>query len=271
MTNSERRISLIPQLLAPPGEALQDWEIGVLLARHLGFSGAFSFNDPEMVFEEYKKLTIGTPIDISGVSYERLRIAPLQWPCSTPEHPGTVRLYANYRFNHADQRAHFHATEYRDPAEPRDEFFPLILTSGRVRNQWHTMTRTGKVAALMKAAPEPYLELHGEDAARAGVADGAFVEVRSRRGMFIAQARVTAEIPRGVCFAPFHWGRQAGEFKAANNVTQRALDPISKQPEIKYCAVNIVPVRGFSEAASTIDDPESTQDGMEREQINESV
>jgi predicted molibdopterin-dependent oxidoreductase YjgC len=247
MTNSERRISLLPRLLPPPGEALPDWEIAALLARHLGFSSAFGFCDAESVFEEYKQLTAGMPVDISGVSYNRLRIGPLQWPCPVADHPGTPRLYTDYRFNTADGRAHFHTAEYRDPAEIPDRYFPLILITGRVRNQWHTMTRTGRVPALMKAAPEPYLEINTQDAAEAGVTDGSFIEVRSRRGVFIAQARVTAEIRSGVCFAPFHWGRGAGEFKAANNLTQRILDPISKQPEIKFCAVNIVPVRNFPE------------------------
>jgi ferredoxin-nitrate reductase len=245
MTNSERRISIVPRLLRPPGEAIADWEIAALLARHLGFSSAFGFSDAESVFEEYKKLTAGTPVDISGVSYERLRTGPVQWPCPEADHPGTARLYTGYHFNTTDGRAWFHPTEYRDPAEMPDAHFSLILTSGRVRNQWHTMTRTGRVPALMKAAPEPYLEINVQDAAQADITDGSFVEVRSRRGVFIAQARVTAEIPPGVCFAPFHWGRGAGQFKAANNLTQRTLDPISKQPEIKFCAVNIIGVRDF--------------------------
>jgi len=248
MTNSERRITLVPRLLEPPGEALPDWEIGVLLARHMGFPSAFPFADSEAVFEEYKKLTAGTPVDISGISYERLRAGPLQWPCASANHPGTARLYTDHRFNTADGRARFHATEQRDPAEVPDTLFPLILTTGRVRNQWHSMTRTGRVPALMKAAPEPYLEIHAADAAESGITDGSFVEVRSRRGVFVAQARVTAEVPRGVCFAPFHWGREAGQFKAANNLTQRALDPVSKQPEVKFSAVNVTPVRNFSAA-----------------------
>jgi ferredoxin-nitrate reductase len=245
MTNSERRISLVPRLLRPPGETLPDWEIAALLARHLGFSRAFGFCDAENVFEEYKQLTAGTPVDISGISYGRLRSGPLQWPCPAADHPGTPRLYTDCCFNTANGRARFQAAEYHEPAEIPDRHFPLVLTTGRVRNQWHTMTRTGRVPALMKAAPEPYLEINPQDAAEAGVTDGGFVEVRSRRGIFIAQARVTAEIRSGVCFAPFHWGRGAGEFKATNNLTQRALDPISKQPEIKYCAVNIMPVSNF--------------------------
>jgi ferredoxin-nitrate reductase len=271
MTNSERRISLVPQLLAAPEEAMADWEIGVLLARHLGFSAAFPFGDSETVFEEYKRLTTGTAVDISGVTYNRLRGQPLQWPCPAPDHPGSARLYSDYHFNHRGGRARFHATEYRAPAELPNESFPLILTTGRVRNQWHTMTRTGKVAALMKAAPEPYLELHAEDAGKAGVIDGGFVEVRSRRGVFIAQARVTAEIPPGVCFAPFHWGRSAGEFKAANNLTQRALDPVSRQPEIKYCAVNIVPVRNFPETAPATAETAPPGDRARPDPVDESA
>ena len=247
MTNSERRVSFFPRLLAPPGEALPDWEIGALLGRHMGYSSAFAFTESEQVFEEYKRLTAGTPIDISGLTYERLREGPVQWPCPTPGHPGTARLYIDHRFNTADGRARFHPTTQRDAAEVPDVQFPLILTTGRIRDQWHTMTRTGKVPALMKGAPEPYLEIHPEDAAQAGTDDGSFVEVRSRRGLFIARARVTPTIQRGVCFAPFHWGREAGEFKAANNLTQRTLDPISKQPEVKFCVVNVTPVRIFNE------------------------
>ncbi len=242
MTNSERRLTLVPRLLDPPGEALADWEIGALFARHMGFSTAFGFADSESVFEEYKALTAHTPVDIRGVSYERLRKGPLQWPCPAPEHPGTPRLYVDLRFNTPDGRAQFNAVGSVDAGEKPDSLFPLVLTTGRVRNQWHTMTRTGRVAALMKAAPEPYLEIHPLDAAEAGVTDGGFVEVRSRRGLFVAQARVTGEIARGVCFAPFHWGRASGPFKAANNLTARSRDPISRQPELKLCAINVTPV-----------------------------
>ncbi len=262
MTNSERRVSLVPKLIDAPGEAMADWAIGALLARHMGFSNAFSFTDAEDVFEEYRRLTVGTPIDMAGLTYQRLREGPVQWPCPTPGHPGTARLYTDHRFNTSDRRARFHATPYRAAAELPDARFPLILTTGRVRNQWHTMTRTGRVPALMKAAPEPYLEIHADDAAKAGVVDGGFVEVRSRRGTFIAQARVTAEVPRGVCFAPFHWGRSAGEFKAANNVTQRALDPVSKQPELKFCAVNVIPARAFKESADSVFSAAATYDDV---------
>jgi ferredoxin-nitrate reductase len=173
----------------------------------MGYSSAFAFTESEQVFEEYKRLTANTPIDISGLTYERLREGPVQWPCPTPGHPGTARLYIDHRFNTADGRARFHPTTQRDAAEVPDVQFPLILITGRIRDQWHTMTRTGKVPALMKGAPEPYLEIHPEDAAQAGTGGGSFVEVRSRRGLFIARARVAPTIQPGVRFAPFHWPR----------------------------------------------------------------
>ncbi len=239
MTNSERRISYLPRLVDPPGEALPDWEIAARAARALGFSEAFSFSSAEAAFEEYKLLTRGRPTDISGLSYARLRSGPVQWPCPDPHHPGTPRLYSDYKFNTQDGRARFIAVDNLPPAEMPDAAFPLILTTGRIRNQWHTMTRTGAAPALVKAVPEPYIQINSEDAAAAGITDGCFAEVRSRRGLFVAQARVTAEIARGVCFIPFHWGRQRGFFKAANNLTTRARDSISEQPELKFCAISV--------------------------------
>ncbi len=242
MTNSERRITLLPKLMEPPGEALDDWEIAALFARMMGFSRAFGFLNSEAVFEEYRRFTAGTPIDVTGVTYDRLRERPIQWPCPAADAPGLPRLYGDSNFKSHDGKARFSPTEHQDPAETPSREFPLILTTGRIRNQWHTMTRTGKAPALLKAAPEPYVEIHPDDAAPAGITDGCFVEVRSRRGIFIAQAQVTAEISRGVCFAPFHWGRLSGNFKAINNLTHRARDPISKQAELKFCAVNVRPV-----------------------------
>ncbi len=245
MTNSERRITLLPKLAEPPGEALEDWEIGALFGRMMGYSEAFAFANSEAVFDEYKRLTAGTPVDISRLTYERLRAGPVQWPYSAREGAGTARLYTDFIFNSPDGRARFHPTEHRAPAEVPDREFPLILTTGRIRNQWHTMTRTGKAPALRKVAPEPYVEIHPDDAAAAGIIDGCFIEVRSRRGMFVAQARVTGEITRGACFVPFHWGRTSGAFKAINNLTNRARDPISEQAELKFCAINVRPAAAW--------------------------
>ena len=126
-----------------------------------------------------------------------------------------------------------------------DDAYPLVLTTGRSKYHWHTMTRTGKNPALRKSAPEPILDLHRVDARRYGIQDADFVEVVSRRGKVMVQCRVTEEITRGTCFLPFHWGRDQGFFKAANNLTISARDPASRQPELKACAVRLRKVMDF--------------------------
>jgi len=129
--------------------------------------------------------------------------------------------------------------EHDEPAEPVDARFPLTLTTGRVRDHWHTLTRTAHAPALVRRTPEPILEINPRDAQQVGVPDGGFVEVASRRGKAVAQARVTATIREGTCFLPFHWGRRLGFYKAVNNLTLAVRDPISRQPELKACAVRI--------------------------------
>jgi anaerobic selenocysteine-containing dehydrogenase len=237
MTNSERRITYLPKLLDPPGEAMPDWAIGTMFAQTMGYAQHFDYLGAEAIFNEYRTLTTGTLLDISGVTYQRLREGPIQWPCPSLGHAGTARLYSDYTFATPDGCAHFVLTDYHNPAEAPDADYPLILTTGRVRNQWHTMTRTGTAPALLKDAPAPYLEVNPADAASAGLGDRDWAEARSRRGIFIAQVRVTEAVPVGTCFAPFHWGRQAGKDRAANNLTNRAIDPLSKQPELKFAAI----------------------------------
>jgi anaerobic selenocysteine-containing dehydrogenase len=239
MTNSERTLTYLPRLADPPGEALPDWQILALCARELGFAHAFSYTRAEEVFEEFKRLTAGRMMDISGVSYARLERGPVQWPCPAPDHPGTPRLYADRRFATPDGRARFTAIEHADVVERPSRDYPLILTTGRVKNQWHTMTRTGKVENLLKSCREPFVELHPQDAKHCSVQDGDFVELTSRRGKLVAQARVTAEIAAGTCFVPFHWGRGMGFYKCVNNLTLDAFDPVSKEPELKAAAVRV--------------------------------
>lgn len=243
MTNSERRITYLPKLVDPPGEARPDWAIVMGVAQAMGFGGAFGYLSTVEVFDEFKQLTRGQPCDYSGVSYGRLQAeGPLQWPLPTDEHPGTERLYTNQQFNTPSGRANFVPIEHKALYEMPDESYPLILTTGRVKNQWHTMTRTGKSPSLMKDCPEPYLEMNVVDAERWHIGDGELVQVRSRRGKVIVQAQVTTKIRAGTCFMPFHWGRLAGHDKAANNVTVGAADPISHQPELKACAVSVCAV-----------------------------
>jgi ferredoxin-nitrate reductase len=246
MTNSERRITYMPKLTDPPGEALPDWRILTLFARQMGFADAFPYRSAEEIFSEFAKLTTGRPCDCSGVSYARLKSeGPLQWPCPNAAHTGTARLYEDGSFRTATGKANLVPVEHTEPSETPDHDYPLLLTTGRVKHHWHTMTRTGKNKAALKSAPDPVLDIHRADARQFGIRDADFVEVLSRRGKVMAQARVTEEIVRGTCFLPFHWGRDRGFFKAANNLTTTDRDPVSRQPELKACAVRVRKVRGF--------------------------
>jgi formate dehydrogenase alpha subunit len=245
MTNSERRITYMPKLAEPPGEALPDWKIISLFAEAMGFGDAFAYGSGREIFAEFAALTKNTLCDCSGMSYRKLKSGPLQWPYPRTLRTPIVRLYGDGVFATADGRANLIAVEHFEPAEKADDAYPLVLTTGRSKYHWHTMTRTGKNEALRKSAPEPILDLHRADARRYGIHDADFVEVISRRGKVMVQCRVTEEIPRGVCFLPFHWGREHGFFKAANNLTISARDPMSRQPELKACAVRVRKVIDF--------------------------
>jgi ferredoxin-nitrate reductase len=240
MTSSERRLTYLPKLVEPPGEALPDAEIFARFAAVMGWKASFDYRGAVDIFDEYAALTRGRPCDCSGLSHARLRAeGPLQWPVPGAEHPGTERLYTDRRFHTADGRARFVAVRPAEPAERTDRAFPLTLSTGRVRDHWHTLTRTGQAPALRSRTPEPIVEINVADAARASIQDGDFVEITSRRGKVIAQCRVTSAIREGVCFLPFHWGRRLGFYKSANNLTLSARDPLSRQPELKACAVRL--------------------------------
>jgi len=240
MTSSERRLTYLPKLVEPPGEALPDAEIFARFAAVMGWKAAFAHGSAAEVFDEYTALTRGRPCDCSGLSHARLRAeGPLQWPVPDAEHPGTERLYTDRRFPTADGRARFVAVRPAEPAEPTDRAFPLTLSTGRVRDHWHTLTRTGQAPALRSRTPEPIVEINVADAQQASIQDGDFVELTSRRGKVIVQCRVTSAIREGVCFLPFHWGRRLGFYKSANNLTLSARDPLSRQPELKACAVRL--------------------------------
>jgi predicted molibdopterin-dependent oxidoreductase YjgC len=238
LTNSERCISYVEQAIDPPGEALPDWQIICRFARAMGYGEAFGFQTTEEVYEEYKRCTQGQDLDIGGVAYHRLKQGPMQWPCPTVHHRSTMRRFTNGVFAHPDGKARFLPHEYEPPAESTDEPFPLVLTTGRVRDQWHTMTRTGQIPILMKKEPEPFVELNPTDAGRLGIADDDLVAVRSRRGTASARCRITQAIKPGTCFMPFHWGSLRGA-AVVNQATVEAFDPVSKQPELKFCAVRV--------------------------------
>jgi ferredoxin-nitrate reductase len=251
MTSSERRVSLVQRALDPPGDALPDWEVFARVGRALGHPQAFAWADAAAVYDELAALTAGRLCDVSALSHERLRReGPLQWPVPRrrggDDHPGTQRLYANRRFPTPDGRARLVATPHAEPADAPDADFPLVLTTGRLAGQWHTMTRTGKSAALLADDPEPFIELHADDALAAAVVDGQLARVRSRRGVADLRVRVSDRVAPGVAWAPFHWGDlhlEPGR-RPVNAVTSPALDPTSKQPELKACAVRIERGRG---------------------------
>ncbi|SHK29091.1 nitrate reductase [Rhodothermus profundi] len=245
MTNSERRITYLPRLLDPPGEARPDVWILCDFARRMGWGHAFSYQDESEIFNEYARLTRGTPIDISGVSYERLqRERSIQWPCPAPDHPGTPRLFTNHRFLTPSGRARLHPVPEPAPPEPPSPEFPFILTTGRVRDQWHTRTKTGKVARLNQHAPEPFLEMHPDDAAACGLSEGALAEVTGRTGKLTVRVHLTPTIKRGVVFLPMHWGQEAETADGRVNVLIPCrIDPISRQPALKFARVQVAPLR----------------------------
>jgi ferredoxin-nitrate reductase len=238
MTNSERRVMRNPQLATPPGEAKSDWWIFSRVAQSMGFNG-FEFENSEQIWDEYRKLTRGMICDQYGMTNQRLKSESLQWPCPDENHPGTPRRYTNGRFPTADGRAQFVAAAHKAPDEVASQAFPLTLTTGRLASQWHTMTRTGKIGKLMHRIADPFVEIHPDDALTYQISDGDTVQVESPRGHIKVNARITDRIQPGVVFLPFHWGDLNTARGAMNNLTNDAFDPVSKEPELKACAVRI--------------------------------
>ena len=240
MTNSERRITHLPKVVDAPGMARPDLEILLDFAKRMGYEG-FDHKSPEEVFQEHAQLTKGTPIDISGLTYDRLKAArSMQWPVPGPLHKGTTRLFENGAFLTPDKKAKILTPGPSQQQENTSAEFSLVLTTGRIRDQWHTMTRTGKVAKLKKHIDRPQLEIHPIDAEKRAIKDGDPVIVSSTRGEVQVTANITASIKKGVVFLPMHWGKQLnGDNSRANNITHDAVDPVSKQPGFKYAAVKV--------------------------------
>ena len=241
MTNSERRISLLDKVVEPPGEALPDATILCRLAGKMGFTG-FDYSGPAAIFREHALLTAGTSIDISGLDYDILRLRrSVQWPYPPGSRDeGTARLFTDLQFHTPSAKAVFHAVPDEIRSELPDEQYPFILTTGRVRDQWHTMTKTGKVNKLRQHAPQALLELHPDDARMLAVSEGEIVVIKSRRGEVRAPVRLTDTIKRGVVFLPMHWGKILGsDLNRANNLTNSLVDPVSKEPDFKFCAVEV--------------------------------
>ncbi|MET9076498.1 bifunctional nitrate reductase/sulfite reductase flavoprotein subunit alpha [Streptomyces sp. NPDC004232] len=248
LINSERNLTLARPAADPPGEATADWRIIAAVAREMGYEKGFAYDSAEEIFEEIKRAwNPVTGWDLRGVSYERLRTTPVQWPAATPEGPDRnpvryVGADGAPTFPTASGRAVFHARPHVPAAEMPDDDYPFVLNTGRLQHQWHTLTKTAKVAKLNKLDPGPFVEVHPEDADRLGLADGDSVEVASRRGRAVLPAVVTDRVRPGCCFAPFHWNDLFGEYLSVNAVTNDAVDPLSFQPEFKMCAVALTKV-----------------------------
>ncbi|UOQ68692.1 nitrate reductase [Hymenobacter volaticus] len=241
MTNSERRISYLPKVVDAPGQALSDAEIICRFARAMGFAG-FDYANTEAIYQEHTRLTTGTTLDITGLNYRILRErGSVQWPYRAEQAtPDTPRLFTDQRFYTASGRAKIHPVAAVFRSEVPDETYPFILTTGRIRDQWHTMTKTGKVSKLKQHTPQAFLELNPQDAASLEVGEGDLVTVESRRGSVRVAARLTTNIRPGVVFLPMHWGKILGsDLHRANNVTSGAVDPVSKEPDFKFCAVQL--------------------------------
>lgn len=261
MVNSDRTLTLLQQSVPPLGDARPDWELICGVAQHLGFGESFDYKSSEQIFDEIRRFhNPRTGYDLRGVDYERLRETPVQWPCPPDELADRNPIrYLNdgvsqdlfvdtngrkprLAFATPSRRAVFHPRPHMDAAELPDDDFPMVLNTGRLQHQWHTMTKTGRVAKLNRLNPGPFVEIHPDDAAALGISDGREVELVTRRGRAVLPAVVTDRIRPGSAWVPFHWNDVQGEHLTVNALTNDAVDADSLQPEFKVCAVRVTPV-----------------------------
>jgi assimilatory nitrate reductase catalytic subunit len=242
MTNSERRISRVHAAVPPPGEACADWAIACEFARRLDpEKGArlFPYASAEDVFNEHRETTRGRDLDITGLSYALLDAGPQQWPFPEGASAGQARLYADGVYPTPSGRARFHAAPYRPVAEAIDARYPLHLNTGRLRDQWHAMSRSGKVARLFAHADTPVLSMAQRDLELRRLQAGDLVRVKSRRGEVTVVAEASDSLRPGQCFLPMHWGARFMGGLGVNALTLPVVDAVSKQPELKHAAVQV--------------------------------
>ncbi|MQQ99292.1 nitrate reductase [Glaciimonas soli] len=245
-TNSERRISRVRQAINAPGEAKADWWIANQIGRRIQhllrpeLRDLFPFTSPEMVFDEHRRLTVGRDLDIAGLSYSVLETqGPQQWPFPAGESGGQTRRYTDGKFLTPTGRAQFHATQYQPVAEPTNARYPFHLLTGRLRDQWHGMSRSGRVAAAFSHAPEATLTMHPVDAERRGLQAGSLVTITSKRAHVVLPLQVSDEMQSGTVFAAMHWNAQFLNCGGINEVSSSAVDRRSFQPELKHAAVRV--------------------------------
>ncbi len=238
MTNSERRVSYLNKAIEPPGEAKEEIKIFTEFAQKMGFKG-FDFKNAEEVYNEHTQLTKGTNIDVSELSYKYLKeTGTVQWPFKDGQ--GTVRLFEDKQFYTPSKKANVFYTNPENQSEQTSDDFPLVLTSGRIRDQWHSGTKTGKVERLNQHANQPYCEIHPVDALIRSIEDEDLVDVTTKFGLVKVKAKVTDTIKQGVLFVPMHCGKTLNtETTKTNNLTSSVVDPKSKEPDFKFTAVQV--------------------------------
>ncbi|MFL6654719.1 MAG: molybdopterin-dependent oxidoreductase [Sulfurifustis sp.] len=248
VTNSERRISRQRAFLDAPGEAKPDWWIITQVARRLGFAAQFPYEKPADIFREHARLSgfendgtrafdISGLADLSDAEYDAL--VPVQWPVTRTQPRGTARLFADPRFYHPSGKARMLPIAPNGPVNPPTPAYPLALNTGRVRDQWHTMTRTGRSARLLAHRAEPYVEVHPDDARAYGVNDGSIARVSSKYGEVLARVRVSKDQRIGSVFVPIHWSDTRARHARVGALVNPITDPISGQPELKHTPVRV--------------------------------
>jgi assimilatory nitrate reductase catalytic subunit len=270
VTNSDRHISRQRAFVPASGEARPDWWIMSQVARRMGFKG-FDYASSRDIFVEHARLSaqdndgsrafnIGGLAELDGAAYDALQ--PVQWPVPTQGHRGTERLLENGRFYHADGKARFVPTTPKFPQHRTDEEFPLVLNTGRIRDQWHTMTRSGKSPRLTSHLPEPFVDMHAQDALLYSTREGELVRVTTKWGSLIARLRVSGEMPRGMIFVPIHWSGVFSSDARVGALVNPVVDPISGEPELKHTPARVAPFvvswQGFILSRTKLDDLDVT-------------
>jgi assimilatory nitrate reductase catalytic subunit len=250
VTNSERRISRQRAFHSLSGEARPDWWLICEVARRMGFNHGFNFDNAHEIFVEHAALStwkndgnrafdIGGLAKITATEFDDL--APVQWPVPERNHPGTPRLLESGRFYGRNHRARFVPTATRAPVNPVDSEFPWVLNTGRIRDQWHTMTRTGRAPQLSAHLPEPYIDMHAQDALLSAVSDGQLARVETRWGTLVARVKTSGEMPRGTIFVPIHWNSASASDARVGALVNPVVDPVSGEPEFKHTPARVAP------------------------------
>ena len=257
VTNSERRISRVRAAVSPAGLARHDWQIACAIGQRLAVAldrvqdaRLLDYTSPQAIWNEHRESTRGRDLDITGLSYAQLEQAPAQWPQPEGMAHGKSRLYTDGRYATPDGRARFAAVRWEPVAEERVSQFPFALTTGRLRDQWHGMTRTGTAGRLFAHSPEPCVQLNPSDLQRLGLQDGELAQVRSKRGSLVLPVQASEQVAPLLAFIAMHWGPEVLSGRDAqdqpglgvNVLTTSAFCPTSKQPELKHAAVQITPV-----------------------------